>query len=1062
MTRTGIKIDLDVGDLVSNAGRARGAISALADAMKKAEQEGRSDDYGKLAYEKEKLQGRSAGFERDVENFTSNPRFQIQTPNGTAVFKLDTEYAELIKGQMASMRQLAEAYEEAVKTGNIAKAQGISPQIERQQDDFHKIVEEIRGSPAIKTPSTIISPSPYSVASADDPLPRQQSNDVTFKQEGRLARSPAQTEHNRDLQPTLFPLEEIPRNPVRPEDTNADHRPELPPVEEMPRIPAAPEGADTVRRPEPGHPIRGEDGISQSIGGFVSSAAAARQIILNIDKEIEKAQKAGDELKVGQLYYTKQRMNTVHEQLERDTNTLTGGQQYRQIMDKQAAGQVLSKREEAYVSHLDLLNDALKKNTAALLDAAKSGDADELLKQAPQISRSIDDFQRITGTADPSKARGMQDAVKAIGIGQIANAINDGFSRWAGSLDRSGIVNQYGSGDILGGRIAEERRQADLEGGILQSVLAIGGTALGFALGGPGGAMLGGTLGGGAGKAIDTALHIGPNKDATEAAYAGLWQQRAAPAMELAALQGTPEKIRDAFKTAADAAAQFGYSAEEGMEAMKEAARQGLGGEEARQVMQQSMAFERGTGADRGTLMGISAMSERYGAGNALGTGWQGLQASGMKPGQYNEYLRAMQRVMEDGISKGFVRSSEQAAKNLTMLSEMTGNNPLWQGENGARRLSEMNAGLESATGLSSATDILAYRGAQNVLKGMSDEDWKKAVGDQDKDGLADIKKSGDYIDSMILLEKGLSANLFKEQMKLIDSAEGGGRTGSIERVRQMYGLNYHNSAMLYDTWKTSGDSLSEEKIEELIKLYGKEPPAANSPELDAAKKIEEIKNLMTQTGQDYWDDQMTKLPQELAKAIREYNEKTGSSKPVPGREEIPITDDMSPQERYNAAEHNAQVLHERGDYAGAGQANTAWKRAEMDSLARTNDIFAAAGKVKQFGGLLYDQSWFSGKSGTEKREDREAQNKFYDIFDVALRGDENQYRQAQEAIGIMDTLPKDVYKQLDRDQYKGISANSLANASDMGEFISLLRQIVENTRDTASNTKETHMVELP
>jgi hypothetical protein len=40
MTRTGIKLDLDVGDLVSNAGRARGAIAALGEAMKKAEQDG--------------------------------------------------------------------------------------------------------------------------------------------------------------------------------------------------------------------------------------------------------------------------------------------------------------------------------------------------------------------------------------------------------------------------------------------------------------------------------------------------------------------------------------------------------------------------------------------------------------------------------------------------------------------------------------------------------------------------------------------------------------------------------------------------------------------------------------------------------------------------------------------------------------------------------------------------------------------------------------------------------------------------------------------------------------
>jgi hypothetical protein len=56
-----------------------------------------------------------------------------------------------------------------------------------------------------------------------------------------------------------------------------------------------------------------------------------------------------------------------------------------------------------------------------------------------------------------------------------------------------------------------------------------------------------------------------------------------------------------------------------------------------------------------------------------------------MQTGQFNEVLRGLQRVMEDGISKGFVRSSDQVARNLTILSTMTNNNPLLSGEMGAQ-----------------------------------------------------------------------------------------------------------------------------------------------------------------------------------------------------------------------------------------------------------------------------------------------------------------------------------------------------------------------------------------
>ena len=98
MTRTGIKLDLDVGDFVSNAGRARGAIARITEEMKKAEKEKRHEDYAKLSIQKTHLETQNFGFERDIKTMTLNPNFQTATSNGTTILKMDSEYGQRLKG----------------------------------------------------------------------------------------------------------------------------------------------------------------------------------------------------------------------------------------------------------------------------------------------------------------------------------------------------------------------------------------------------------------------------------------------------------------------------------------------------------------------------------------------------------------------------------------------------------------------------------------------------------------------------------------------------------------------------------------------------------------------------------------------------------------------------------------------------------------------------------------------------------------------------------------------------------------------------------------------------
>jgi hypothetical protein len=152
---------------------------------------------------------------------------------------------------------------------------------------------------------------------------------------------------------------------------------------------------------------------------------------------------------------------------------------------------------------------------------------------------------------------------------------------------------------------------------------------------------------------------------------------------------GNSQALRRTFENAANTATPYGFAPEEGMEQVKQAAEQGLGERWALDAVRDMFAFERGTGADRGVLSEFRNRTERFGGvPDGLNTAYQGFQASGMAPAQFNEYLRAMQKTFENGITKGFARGADEIAGNLAFLSNLNGGSELWKGEQDAARLS--------------------------------------------------------------------------------------------------------------------------------------------------------------------------------------------------------------------------------------------------------------------------------------------------------------------------------------------------------------------------------------
>jgi hypothetical protein len=590
------------------------------------------------------------------------------------------------------------------------------------------------------------------------------------------------------------------------------------------------------------------------------------------------------------------------------------------------------KADPEFASQLKEIRDALKGTIAAIDEAAANGEyekAEQLAGQAKQLQgishKTVQDAVAPAGRAGQA---GQNALLHAISLQQITGAVNTGIQTYVAQLDRSGIVNARGSGDVIGAEIEELRREAARESGIGGGVGSIvGGVAGGLLSLIPGLQALapflisgGSTLGGFAGNLLGIDETIKANEMATSEAYSKLWERQAPAAMELTAMFGkydgtdaeNSNSIRRTFENAANTATRYGFSPEEGMEQVKQAAYQGLYEPQALEAARDVFAFERGTGADRGALSEFRNRTGRFGISDGLNTAYQGLQASGMNPAQFNEFLRSMQKSFEDGISKGFVRGTDEIAGNLAFLSKLNGGSELWKGEQGANRLAQMNSGLEATTALSSVSDILSFRGAQNVLKqwdnagmtldsegrlvSVADENWRK-IGDLDpeKEGI-ELRRGYDYVDSMVMLERGLTPELFHSQMQMIEGAEGpGNRTGAVEQMKNIYGLNYTGSAALYQSYqdkiktfggdkKAADEYFSGGEWKEFIEGFKNNPDNNGSTELTMFRYVEDIRKYTLDISQWHMDQKMPEIADALKVAWLEAYEKGNTNDPNAGQ----------------------------------------------------------------------------------------------------------------------------------------------------------------------------------
>jgi len=711
--------------------------------------------------------------------------------------------------------------------------------------------------------------------------------------------------------------------------------------------------------------------IGLDVGDAVTAAGQLRVALGTIDEAMKKVKVGSEEH--AKLAYEKDRMQARAAGFDRNLQTMANNPRLQGIG---ANGLPVWKMDEKNSRLMETQIDTTKKLITAMTEAIGSGKVDEAMAISTQLDKTQREFSKAVGdtTGIGAREKSEVNTIKSIFAQQMISAVNSGLQITVSSLDRSGVINAYGQGDIMGGSLAEKQRKANLHGGIAQIGLTSVGTVAGAMLGNP---MLGSMIGNALGNGVSNILQAGVNKEATEIAYAGLWSNQADKAMNLAAITGNPNNVRETWGIAADSAARYGYSADEGIEAIKQAVQQGLSNEVATALTQEIFKYERNTGADRSTLTSISNLSARYGGGDALSSGWAGLRASGMRAGQYSEYLRAMQRVMEDGISRGFIRSSDEVAKNLTMLASLTNNSPLWQGELGARRLLDMNAGLENATGLQSTSDIIAFRAAMNIAEG---------------------KNGGpvSYIEGQKILEGGITPELFKEYMSLTSSAEGGNREGILERMRQTFGLKYTATDELYNSWN-SNKTLTDSQLQTILDKYKNTTPEADNAELRAAVYTASTTEWWTKTGQVWWDRRITMLETEFVKAIKEYNRTTGSYVPIPA---LPPIISSAPAIPRSLDDKTPPLAITPKETAATGKTYSEWVNDRQAAAARNAEIDKMLIQAK--GGK--NSTFFTGNGNLLTKNDDEESNKRF----IAYRGsgaNKDQQEAFYHTISRLETL---------------------------------------------------------
>lgn len=444
-------------------------------------------------------------------------------------------------------------------------------------------------------------------------------------------------------------------------------------------------------------------------------------------------------------------------------------------------------RLETITRVITTLTDQLKESTEKG-QSKESFNLSAALNNAEQEKRQLEAEKKRLETADKSDSSVM-DMIKKYGVSRY---LTQGLS-YANQIAGIGFNHRIAmaNGDYLGADVAAVESGAGIAQGIGGSLLGaglmLGATPVGWGLMAAGGiAEIGGAIAkywaGDAradiaeGEAYRKTL-AGTNALNKRFSDGGTWLENS-------------NKTDAILRAATNGANGTGLSTEEFLSLATRQSKFGGTQSDAIAQARDIAMWAQATGTDAGVIQNFLGTARRYGDNSdVLGYASQARQAAGLTKAQNEEFLQSLQSVIEDGIANGYVKSAEDVSKTFVMFSRLSNNNPLWQGEQGAKRLAQMNSGIAGATALQSVSDVIVAGAARDVLAGKDKEQRNALLG-----GLS----TGTYIDEMLLMEQGTNPEMFGAIAKSIDSLEGDNPAAQIERYKDAYKLNYHGAVSAY------------------------------------------------------------------------------------------------------------------------------------------------------------------------------------------------------------------------------------------------------------------------
>ncbi len=379
------------------------------------------------------------------------------------------------------------------------------------------------------------------------------------------------------------------------------------------------------------------------------------------------------------------------------------------------------------------------------------------------------------------------------------------------------------------------------------------------------------------------------------------------------------------YRRAYEASKGTGLDTDEILAQMQNAAIYGLSEKASFNLVANSAKWVQETGADMNALMKLQGTASRYGLGeNVIQNAYGGLIASGMGRGQFSEFLQGLQSVIEDGISNGYITSTEDVTRNLTMYARLSDNNPLWQGQNGARMFTQMNNNLSQATGLSDTNSALVFSA---------------------------LHKGGSYVDTMEAIEKGLNdKDAFGKIFSTFMQSEDGNYEGVVERLRAAYGLNYTQAKQVFAMGNKLGSSgYTQADFERDIKKSGINPNAET--EQTIWKDVEnDLKNSMQLIGMGRWDRNLEEL-----KNLAAEERGRGLQTAVDTDNRTFIDEEMTKNGSYRKIANNFLAGKSRYDFLVS---SVTGDNDRYDEIIKNEAAKASATRTRE-GGVYYDNEKF-------------------------------------------------------------------------------------------------------